>query len=494
MPNENNDVIVSVFMITYNHEKYIAEALDSILMQEVDFRYEIVVGEDCSTDNTRQILLEYRDKYPDKFKLLLHNENIGMMPNVISTLKACTGKYIAMLEGDDYWADPLKLQKQVDFLDDHEKYICTFHNYSVVDEDGNILIQSQEKYKGLRDYNSDEMCSGATAIPTLTVMFRNVALDIPHEFESVYNGDTAIWHLLGFFGESKYQQDIECASYRIHSNGVWGSLQQVDKLKKSFLTLQTLKKNPNISADIENKLNRNLELLMLDHLASSLYSLKISVYFRVLSEIFNDKEKRKIFSVSSHFIDVISRAKRKIRSSIKKNLFGLNNSMRSLKIHFLEENIRIGKNVTIGKNVIIKTTDGGRIIIEDNVSIESNSFLYAQKGEIIIGKNSFIGFGSQIVAKKSIAIGNDCLVSAYSIIRDANHGTKGHIPISLQPHDIKAIIIEGDVWLGAHTVVTAGSSIGQGAVVGANAVVTKDIESYTIVGGVPARFIKKRVD
>lgn len=108
--------------MSYNLEKYIAEALDSILMQKVNFKYNIVVGEDCSTDNTRQILQEYASKYPDKFTLLLHKKNLGVVANFATTLKSCQGKYIALLDGDDYWTDPFKLQKQVDFLESNKDY------------------------------------------------------------------------------------------------------------------------------------------------------------------------------------------------------------------------------------------------------------------------------------------------------------------------------------------------------------------------------------
>jgi len=185
---------------------------------------------------------------------------------------------------------------------------------------------------------------------------------------------------------------------------------------------------------------------------------------------------------------------RKIRSLIKKLLQKFISLFVRLKCYLLEDGITFGKNVILGKNVIIKTTDGGSIVIGDNVSIESNCYIYAQSGEIVIGQNVFIGVGSQITAKQSIKIGNDTLIAAYSIIRDANHGIKKSTSINTQPHDIKAISIEDDVWLGAHSVITAGSIIGQGAVVGANAVVTKDIEPFTVVGGVPATFIKNRVD
>ena len=93
---------VSISVATYNHEKYISRALDSILMQEVNFDYEIVVGEDCSTDNTRRIILDYQEKYPNKFKLLLQESNVGMLENLKQLVLQCNGQYVAKLEGDDY--------------------------------------------------------------------------------------------------------------------------------------------------------------------------------------------------------------------------------------------------------------------------------------------------------------------------------------------------------------------------------------------------------
>lgn len=184
--------------------------------------------------------------------------------------------------------------------------------------------------------------------------------------------------------------------------------------------------------------------------------------------------------------------KRKIQSSLKKISARVVNVVAKSKIYLLEENITLGKNVVIGGSVVIKTTDGGKIIVDDNVSIESNCYIYAKRGLIRIGKESFLGMGSQVVALKSIDIGVGCQVAAYCIIRDADHGTKAGNRISSQEHMVKNIIINDDVWLGSHVVVTKGNIIGKGAVVGANAVVTKNVESYTIVGGVPAKYIKGR--
>ena len=110
-----NKPLLSIASITYNHEQFIAQAIESWLMQKTSFEIEIIIGEDCSTDNTRAIIEKYRKLHPDLIKLIISESNVGMMPNFIRTLAACRGKYIALCEGDDYWTDPYKLQKQVDF-------------------------------------------------------------------------------------------------------------------------------------------------------------------------------------------------------------------------------------------------------------------------------------------------------------------------------------------------------------------------------------------
>ena len=120
--------LVSVWITAYNHEKYIAEALDGVLNQQTNFDYEIVLGEDGSTDRTREIVLAYQKKYPGKFKLFLPEKNMGMLEITKPTFEMCTGKYIAFLDGDDYWTDPLKLQKQVDLLEANPDISFCYHN------------------------------------------------------------------------------------------------------------------------------------------------------------------------------------------------------------------------------------------------------------------------------------------------------------------------------------------------------------------------------
>lgn len=136
MKETHSDVTVSVIVLTYNHERFICHALDSILMQVTDFTYEILIGDDASSDHTPDILREYQRRYPDIIKLSLLEENRGATQNAYGLLNLAQGKYIAACEGDDYWLVPDKLQKQVDFLDAHPEYIGCAHKCRIIDEDG----------------------------------------------------------------------------------------------------------------------------------------------------------------------------------------------------------------------------------------------------------------------------------------------------------------------------------------------------------------------
>jgi len=113
------DPLVSVKMITYNHAPYIAQAIEGVLNQKINFPIELVIGEDCSTDGTREIVFDYQKKYPDIIRVITSDKNVGMRKNGYRTTKACRGKYIAFCEGDDYWHNPNKLQRQINFLESH---------------------------------------------------------------------------------------------------------------------------------------------------------------------------------------------------------------------------------------------------------------------------------------------------------------------------------------------------------------------------------------
>jgi len=134
MSGKQQDIDISIIVLSYYHEKYIAQALDGILNQETDLRYEVLVGDDASGDRTPEIIREYAERYPDIIKPVLRQENVGANYNAWDLGRLATGKYIAFLEGDDYWLDPLKLQKQWEFLEMHPEYSACYGKCLIVDE------------------------------------------------------------------------------------------------------------------------------------------------------------------------------------------------------------------------------------------------------------------------------------------------------------------------------------------------------------------------
>lgn len=230
--HQEADIKVSVLMITYNHESLLAQAIESVLEQQVSFEYEIVIGEDCSTDNTRAIVKAYQEKYPDRIRALLPTANLGMTHNFEETWRRCRGKYIALLEGDDYWTSPNKLQAQVDFLDSHAECSMCFHNVMVVYQDGsqaprNFSPSDQKSISDLRDLLYENF------IATPSVMFRNHLFDrLPTWFHQLKMGDWTLHILNAQFGKIGYLDQV-MAVYRIHQGGVWSSSSQTERLRAS---------------------------------------------------------------------------------------------------------------------------------------------------------------------------------------------------------------------------------------------------------------------
>lgn len=182
----DSNIKVSVIVITYNHEKFIKQALDSILMQKVNFKYEILIGDDASTDNTPEILKEYKDRYPDIIRLYLNTVNLGATRNAYNLLKAAKGIYLATCEGDDYWTDKNKLQIQVDFLDSHKEYIGCCHKFKIVDEYGHeykIWLRwiNFKSIFSLSDFNGLYLPSQPT-----TFVRRNIFIDKSFDYSFIY--------------------------------------------------------------------------------------------------------------------------------------------------------------------------------------------------------------------------------------------------------------------------------------------------------------------
>jgi glycosyltransferase involved in cell wall biosynthesis len=207
--------LVSVCMPTYRHEEYIAQAIEGVLMQKTTFPIELRIGDDCSTDNTRKICLEYQERYPGIIKLRLRERNGGQMINWTESLKSCVGKYIAMCEGDDYWIDPLKLQKQVAFLETHPEYSVTFHNsFNVyVDTPGKVgAYQVPPKVA----FDTKDLIEYKWFVPTASIVFVAAALPpaFPAWYYETHQGDYALLLLLSRKGLLHYADEF-MSVYRV---------------------------------------------------------------------------------------------------------------------------------------------------------------------------------------------------------------------------------------------------------------------------------------
>lgn len=171
---KEREIAVTVSIITYCHEKYIRQCLDSVLSQETDFQFEVIVAEDASPDNTRQILLEYKQKYGDQLKLILHEKNVGPSANSASIAAHVQGKYVAVVEGDDYWTDKYKLQKQYDFLEKHPEYSAVCCDNMIVDSSGQIIQPQSLDIQGDTVKTITDWQNEPYSIHTCTVFRRNI--------------------------------------------------------------------------------------------------------------------------------------------------------------------------------------------------------------------------------------------------------------------------------------------------------------------------------
>lgn len=165
--------MVSVFMLTYNQKDFIAQAIDGVLMQETNFPVTLVIGEDYSTDGTREICMDYEKKFPDKIKLILNEKNLGLGANYVKTLCSCDEKYVAICDGDDYWTDPKKLQKQVDFLENNPGFDIVFTNNENLYPSGKIDIRDTNKIPAVSSFV--DIVQG-NYIASVTVIFRHQPL------------------------------------------------------------------------------------------------------------------------------------------------------------------------------------------------------------------------------------------------------------------------------------------------------------------------------
>jgi len=228
---------VSVIMITYGQEKFISEAIKGVLMQVCSFNLELIIANDCSPDNT-----DYEIKkaikinpYNHEIKYTRHSVNLGMQDNFIWAAKQCTGKYIAMCEGDDFWTDPLKIQKQFDFLENNPDFVLCFHKVYILKKNGKIVSDFITKIP--KNYqNRDVFLKKGNYIHTVSVMYRNFLIHFDELYRYTPEGDFLLYLMLSKFGKLGYIEQ----TMAVYRNNVGIISKSKDKYFKNILIVNMI--------------------------------------------------------------------------------------------------------------------------------------------------------------------------------------------------------------------------------------------------------------
>lgn len=231
--------LVSICMMTYNHEPFIARAIESVLMQDCVFSFELIIGEDASTDRTREICESFQKKNPDRIVLINHKTNVGMHRNFLDILAACRGKYLAMLDSDDYWTDAGKLRKQVEFLEANPDFSICFHRAKVEYESGISPFYPDINCDTPETTTINDIAK-TNYIHSSTVLFRNhILAAIPDWFRVAYPIDWPMHILTAQHGKIHFSKE-EMAVYRVHGKSVHSTRSELWRSEKSLSLYQYL--------------------------------------------------------------------------------------------------------------------------------------------------------------------------------------------------------------------------------------------------------------
>ena len=221
---QSREIVVSVSCLTYNHAPYIRQCLDGFMMQKTDFAFEVLIHDDASTDGTAEIIKEYEARYPDVIKPIYEEENQwvkGRRGSAVFNFPRARGKYIALCEGDDYWTDPLKLQKQVDFLEQNPLYVMCSHRYDYYYQLNDTYDDNHNDTS--RSYSLDFLLEGGWLFHPLTVMFKRSAIKNSAYYDCKVSMDAVLFYFILKQGPGYYLKD-NMAVYRVHNGGVWSGI------------------------------------------------------------------------------------------------------------------------------------------------------------------------------------------------------------------------------------------------------------------------------
>lgn len=225
-----NNIEVSIYCVTYNHEKYIKKTIESFLDQKTNFDFEILIGEDCSLDDTGKIVDEYVNKYPNKIKKISSDKNVGGKKNFLRLHDHANGKYVALCEGDDYWIDPYKLQKQYDYMENNiDCSFCSHSGYII----SNNIRKNMKLYKKNRKVAFEDVVYNKILLPTASLFYRKSYMDNPPDF--YFNSDVLDYpmKLILISKGYGYYLNKKMSVYRRHVKGSW--TMRVNSSKENIL-------------------------------------------------------------------------------------------------------------------------------------------------------------------------------------------------------------------------------------------------------------------
>jgi glycosyltransferase involved in cell wall biosynthesis len=257
--------LVDINIAVYNQAPYLRQTLTSVLNQKTNFPYRLIIGDDCSTDGSREILKEYEQKFPDKILLILQEKNLGLNHperNGIVIMKRSTAKYISLLDGDDYWTDDLKLQKQIEFLEANPEYASCFHNTTeLVEEDPSksFLYCSFDQ----ADYvTTDRLLNDGNLVPTCSNVYRRELVpDLPPWVRKLAMGDWPINIMLSQKGKIRYM-DANMGVHRIHGMGTWSKISAIHKEQAVLRAYEAFSKHLELTDAEKEIVNRKISGLI----------------------------------------------------------------------------------------------------------------------------------------------------------------------------------------------------------------------------------------
>jgi glycosyltransferase involved in cell wall biosynthesis len=285
---ENSVPLVTICVQTYQHEPFIKKCLESVLMQQANFPFEIIIGEDESTDGTREICMDYANKYPGSIRLFLRSRKdviyINGKPtgrfNFLENMKAAKGKYIALLDGDDHWTDENKLQEQVAFLENHPDFALCFTNVRLINKTGETIVESLLNYPV--DVFTHESFVAKISPPTLTTVFRKDALPLnfPDDFNKVTNADMFLKGILSEEGRVKFINKVT-GNKCLHGAGVYAGTSSFQKEENKLKTYEAMLKYFK-SKKVKNNIKRAMNIIYAKLLYNYLVKRKFKQFFYTL--------------------------------------------------------------------------------------------------------------------------------------------------------------------------------------------------------------------